>query len=167
MSTPHECHTLYFNPRSPRGLRQSSAFMALQQRVISIHAAQEGCDCATLTVLPASIDFNPRSPRGLRLKIISVDGSRWLFQSTQPKRAATKVIIKTQQNKERFQSTQPKRAATNFSKWMPKGYNNFNPRSPRGLRPKHSNQCQCHHNISIHAAQEGCDKNHKANTAQG
>ena len=35
---------------------------------ISIHAAQEGCDCLLLPRAVIAMDFNPRSPRGLRQK---------------------------------------------------------------------------------------------------
>ena len=34
----------YFNPRSPRGLRQMTAREVMERQQISIHAAQEGCD---------------------------------------------------------------------------------------------------------------------------
>ena len=56
-----------FNPRSPRGLRQAAQMLQ------------------TLLVL----DFNPRSPRGLRLIVQTFDELWTIFQSTQPKRAAT------------------------------------------------------------------------------
>ena len=80
---------------------------------ISIHAAQEGCD-AVAGQLPDRIkNFNPRSPRGLRRLY-------WLYCFY------VKIL---------FQSTQPKRAATNLG--------NF----------------KCYiFVISIHAAQEGCDR---------
>ena len=125
--------------------------------VISIHAAQEGCDVKAQSYL----------------QFLSV------FQSTQPKRAATLLpvhgvltII--------FQSTQPKRAATNDIAEYDSSPNNFNPRSPRGLRPAVLISCIVFiikfqstqpkraatevnefykklDKISIHAAQEGCD----------
>ena len=56
-----------FQSTQPKRAATSSAFMALQQRVISIHAAQEGCDQHNT---PAA-------------------GKMVKFQSTQPKRAAT------------------------------------------------------------------------------
>ena len=102
----------YFNPRSPRGLRPSTQLLRQRQ----------------------ATHFNPSSPRGLRpcspTIIICVD----LFQSTQPKRAATvinpaytlqsfisihaaqegcdKIVTNCSHISLRFQSTQPKRAAT-------------------------------------------------------
>ena len=58
---------LYFNPRSPRGLRQMCIYSAVVTRG----------------------DFNPRSPRGLRLSASAYRNGSHKFQSTQPKRAAT------------------------------------------------------------------------------
>ena len=62
------------------------------------------------------------------------DGLEHLFQSTQPKRAATGSRTKGKGVRTIFQSTQPKRAATE---------------SEKDLETKIT--------ISIHAAQEGCD----------
>ena len=83
----------------------------LWAEIISIHAAQEGCDRILLASIRPSWNFNPRSPRGLRQKV-------FLF-----------VIMPLV-----FQSTQPKRAATQICKFV-----------------------LCFIQISIHAAQEGCD----------
>ena len=57
----------YFNPRSPRGLRQMYDLTVPHDKFISIHAAQEGCDRF----------------------FVKQQGHRCKFQSTQPKRAAT------------------------------------------------------------------------------
>ena len=126
---------LYFNPRSPRGLRPSAYAGGVIDFGISIHAAQEGCDeCEyynTGTSLSISIHaaqegcdclFKPQCKRTS------------VFQSTQPKRAATLTnwfvvffadisIHAAQEGCDKvyragtgvvfiFQSTQPKRAAT-------------------------------------------------------
>ena len=79
-----------------------------------------------------------------------------LFQSTQPKRAATakaglnlfRVIISIHAAQEGC-DRELKKAVIYLS--------NFNPRSPRGLRPAPSPRCAVILQISIHAAQEGCD----------
>ena len=60
-------NSAYFNPRSPRGLRQEDVTKFTAVKNISIHAAQEGCDYG-----------------GIRREYVCN-----LFQSTQPKRAAT------------------------------------------------------------------------------
>ena len=87
--------SIYFNPRSPRGLRLRTAeeceaalpisIHAAQEGCdyfssasipapakISIHAAQEGCDSVFIRKIPWQAYFNPRSPRGLRLRRISL-----------------------------------------------------------------------------------------------
>ena len=80
-------------------------------------------------------DFNPRSPRGLRLCSSQTKSRKIsLFQSTQPKRAATTNPTLKISLPVLFQSTQPKRAATFSSINSSFNWGNFNPRSPRGLR---------------------------------
>ena len=101
---------------------------------ISIHAAQEGCDRLYRHNVGMSIEF----------------------QSTQPKRAATYTELH-RLCKVIFQSTQPKRAATFIDNNKNGIDDNFNPRSPRGLRHVFLIFVSSIHFISIHAAQEGCD----------
>ena len=59
--------------------------------IISIHAAQEGCDNILRAVTLMLRNFNPRSPRGLRPLTRKHTHFLTIFQSTQPKRAATKL----------------------------------------------------------------------------
>ena len=79
--------------------------------VISIHAAQEGCDRCQWYRYRRYADFNPRSPRGLWQKFMLKVLLLIKFQSTQPKRAVTLVLL-IKINGLVFQSTQPKRAVT-------------------------------------------------------
>ena len=134
-----------FNPRSPRGLRQW-----LRDK----------------TQYPLE-DFNPRSPRGLRPSRKTLSKKWSIFQSTQPKRAATKIKAKYN-HMMIFQSTQPEWAATSnpairlfyllFQSTQPEwaatarlilyalAGTYFNPRSPSGLRqlppPRYSGRCK-------------------------
>ena len=103
---------------------------------ISIHAAQEGCDYSAALYFVHSRHFNPRSPRGLRPLLPRSVIVTALFQSTQPKRAATEIQLVILILFMQFQSTQPKRAAT-----------------------KSAGKQRRRIFISIHAAQEGCDQN--------
>ena len=57
---------LYFNPRSPNGLRPICANTKPNNAYISIHAARMGCDRPWADDGARSNDFNPRSPNGLR-----------------------------------------------------------------------------------------------------
>ena len=119
----------YFNPRSPRGLRQ-------------LFKGIKGC-CG---------NFNPRSPRGLRPKAALEAYASNKFQSTQPKRAATALSMFYQRQRYIsihaaqegcdnlpyradcrgliFQSTQPKRAAT-ITKHTCKYTNRFQSTQPK------------------------------------
>ena len=151
------CQCDDFNPRSPRGLRRDCFAREDTIVKISIHAAQEGCDCSfpikkhplkSISIHAAQEgcdqvlkftnnsqnNFNPRSPRGLRPQAANIEQFQTIFQSTQPKRAATLGFV-INSDQLLFQSTQPKRAATV---------------KVAGVRPIVKI-------ISIHAAQEGCD----------
>ena len=79
-----------------------------------------------------------------------------LFQSTQPKRAATSSIAA-----DRFVRDISIHAAQEGCDWAELccryGAGNFNPRSPRGLRLHAFAMLGKLVQISIHAAQEGCD----------
>ena len=79
-----------FNPRSPRGERQSP------------HLKQ----CLPYT------DFNPRSPRGERQRCGVGIASTTIFQSTLPARGATVLLSVFGSKMVEFQSTLPARGAT-------------------------------------------------------
>ena len=145
-----------FNPRSPRGLRPARKraparkfeFQSTQPKraattrrrrmadkvIISIHAAQEGCDNALERLQEQTEGISIHAAQeGCDRSVGIYAPMSILFQSTQPKRAATtqprvwKVVVI-------FQSTQPKRAATLYIITCTVYCIYFNPRSPRGLR---------------------------------
>ena len=129
-------HFSYFNPRSPRGERQG----------------RRGSPARSTE------DFNPRSPRGERRDVFAAQLAPWKFQSTLPARGATVHGLSGGRTERQFQSTLPARGATAecqvFSSNVdisihapregsdscrhpaPCGCGYFNPRSPRGERPK-------------------------------
>ena len=100
---------------------------------ISIHAARVGCDQHHIRNQICQNYFNPRSPSGLRLDTFRVLESVCRFQSTQPEWAAT-LVRRDHRVNVVFQSTQPEWAATKYAKVCLDYVNNFNPRSPSGLR---------------------------------
>ena len=59
---------------------RDAVFMAL---LISIHAAQEGCDAEKIGSKVSTINFNPRSPRGLRLQCVPLSPA--VFQDFNPR----------------------------------------------------------------------------------
>ena len=103
----------YFNPRSPRGLRHRDfGAVATIVDAISIHAAQEGCDCSCSEhVLPAK-----------------------KFQSTQPKRAATHCQLSIAVAYHHFNPRSPRGLRPCVAHCLSTSRQYFNPRSPRGLR---------------------------------
>ena len=103
---------------------------------ISIHAAQEGCDAKFYLKQITCLHFNPRSPRGLRRGAGAYTTSSNTFQSTQPKRAATRGL--------KYLA-----GALNISIHAAQEGCDFDPYQSRSVA----------HVISIHAAQEGCDLN--------
>ena len=60
-------HPCYFNPRPPRGGRQTTLKGAPEDSYISIHAPREGGDGVSLFLQAGVFYFNPRPPRGGRL----------------------------------------------------------------------------------------------------
>ena len=123
-----------FQFTQPKWAATSKRCFMLMRHVVSIHAAQVGCESHTVRRFTSPTRFNSRSPSGLRLGVPSMVYSKSWFQFTQPKRAATKATSTTPSRRPPFQFTQPKRAAT------------IGACSLRGTR--------C---VSIHAAQASCD----------
>ena len=127
-------YLLDFNPRSPSGLRLTVP-LVMRLTGISIHAARVGCDDKTaaeiLNLRRISIHAAQEGCDGILPPIFIIGG---LFQSTQPKRAATNVAQLLAFTK-KFQSTQPEWAATNALSYF-----------------------MILEIISIHAARVGCDR---------
>ena len=61
---------IYFNPRTPGGVRRKYISFALILYPISIHAPRVGCDCCDLRKNKEYTYFNPRTPGGVRLNIV-------------------------------------------------------------------------------------------------
>ena len=147
----------YFNPRSPRGERRlryvyvscgwtfqstlpsrgatpSMGRRGISNR-ISIHAPLAGSDNSRLSGVPVCGYFNPRSPRGERRDDDLIDLLELQFQSTLPSRgatdAATGVVIGGPI------SIHAPLAGSDVANIPHMRYTkNFNPRSPRGERPR-------------------------------
>ena len=130
----HARRILYFNPRTPRGVRLTLPTARAPQNTISIHAPREGCDVITKFRRSLERDFNPRTPRGVRREVLDngvvVHGNSnpRTPRGVRPRRKGLHWIT------DRFQSTHPARGATAGS-WPTTSPNaNFNPRTPRGVR---------------------------------
>ena len=102
---------------------------------ISIHAPLAGCDHALALNRGLRSYFNPRTPCGVRLITRLGVGQHTGFQSTHPLRGATGDIVQLFAEHFPFQSTHPLRGATRAEKHRPVYDQNFNPRTPCGVRP--------------------------------
>ena len=127
-----------FQSTQPKRAATRDARANVEKLLISIHAAQEGCDTM----------FNPQ----ILMQII--------FQSTQPKRAATAAHWRTLTLMFYFNPRSPRGLRPKCWK-ICRLCCYFNPRSPRGLRRSEVHGGEVSKNISIHAAQEGCDGHHQ------
>ena len=139
-----------------RGATSSSLYILNRYR-ISIHAPREGSDFGAFLLSVLVFDFNPRSPRGERLLGFLRVGFCHYFNPRSPRGERLRLTANTNVFT-RFQSTLPARGATPdvisetlthiISIHAPREGSdltatdiimppeNFNPRSPRGERPK-------------------------------
>ncbi len=177
----HLILTILFQSTQPKRAATFKGVTTCSYCDISIHAAQEGCDPRQIFLMLSAANFNPRSPRGLRLsRFCGTPKSLLLvFQSTQPKRAATRSSMLADGRSKNFNPRSP-RGLRLFPSLFVIFILYFNPRSPRGLRrmvliiihplikfqstqPKRAatawqKERKFLQAISIHAAQEGCDR---------
>ena len=113
---PHQekLHSLYFNPRSPRGERHAGVSIYEEGTAISIHAPLAGSDCQQ-----GGGDA----------------GNKQRFQSTLPSRGATVVqLCKATWAYNNFNPRSPRGERPCCGKQTTRPLAYFNPRSPRGER---------------------------------
>ena len=169
--------------------------------MISIHAPLAGCDVVCGVGCPTPSNFNPRTPCGVRLDVSFI---RAIMSDFNPRTPCGVRLVRTSfilllpvisihaplagcdfllplyQNRQKaFQSTHPLRGATSgkrvhrsvvddFNPRTPCGVRqpsaaedlppgNFNPRTPCGVRLAVAGQSLMHNQISIHAPLAGCD----------
>ena len=104
-------------------------------RPISIHAPREGCDSNFAITLPPPLpDFNPRTPRGVRPVARTQRPGPNIFQSTHPARGAT-VGRLLRELVPVISIHAPREGCDQRRPLHPFGDADFNPRTPRGVRP--------------------------------
>ena len=124
-----------FQSTPPARAATSAPITSFPWPMVSIHAAREGGDGSA-----------PETT-----------ARRWTFQSTPPARAATLLSGPSVTWTNQFQSTPPARAATRQEYSAVPRARGFNPRRPRGRRPRGGRKPRTEHVVSIHAAREGGD----------
>ena len=147
---------LYFNPRTPCGVRQRKDIRCCLPFLISIHAPLAGCDITPGRRWRPRLDFNPRTPCGVRQRIrlcvsianlISIHAPlagcdrvlrglfllHLLFQSTHPLRGATQRQHR-QKRRYRISIHAPLAGCDQVQKRRQYSSTYFNPRTPCGVR---------------------------------
>ena len=106
-----------------------------KEQYISIHAPREGCDSTGMAFLEGELEFQSRHPaRGATL-FSEVTGAKSLFQSTHPARGATGDLVFF--NFSANISIHALREGCDVrGNCTVKCRRDFNPRTPRGVRPK-------------------------------
>ena len=128
---PSQCH---FNPRTPRGVRRLRLSVSTSLKK----------------------DFNPRTPRGVRRPFLVVITIAMQFQSTHPARGATH-ISRLNQLLNKISIHAPREGCDRHRPCIHERAGDFNPRTPRGVRPLQLVRVVLERGISIHAPREGCD----------
>ena len=126
-----------FNPRSPRGERHYSYHVDTPTFFISIHAPREGSDCL---ISPGVLGRQPfQSTLPARGATYFCDHLRapFPFQSTLPARGAT-LAGKPFAYYELISIHAPREGSDLLREGRTNKERNFNPRSPRGERPRWS-----------------------------
>ena len=141
-SLPQRRPQTYFNPRSPRGERQSATGQAVERPRISTLAPREGSDIFSSFLgrvfsefqpsLPARgatgwrnmsphswTNFNPRSPRGERHGFIPSAGGANGFQPSLPARGATQRPL-CSFDPGRISTLAPREGSDNYLNQMPR-----------------------------------------------
>ena len=101
----------YFNPRTPRGVRRLALQTVSPYSIISIHAPREGCDKIEIVCFLLMLEF----------------------QSTHPARGATYSYVSINY-RANISIHAPREGCDVIAKGEAHDQNDFNPRTPRGVR---------------------------------
>ncbi len=125
----------HFNPRLPRGRRQRTP-LPVRGKADFNPRLPRGRRRSVFNTTCSTGHFNPRLPRGRRRAKILILTSAVQFQSTPPSREATRAHQDMFLYLIQFQSTPPSREATICAVAFTAALIDFNPRLPRGRRPR-------------------------------
>ena len=123
-----------FNPRTPCGVRPDLLVAIGITWDISIHAPRAGCDCDDAPDKPTD-DISIHAPRA----------------------GCDDTTSAKEVGHYKFQSTHPVRGATRYCRNQIDRMQNFNPRTPCGVRRGRWHRGPSPARISIHAPRAGCD----------
>ena len=142
----------------PRGVRHLFEHGHQLRQIISTHAPREGCDRSNSSVFSWRASFQSTHPaRGATPGRREGNKSELIFQSTHPARGATPHVGQ-RPVQQAISIHAPREGCDRLYLMALFGtYNNFNPRTPRGVRRPRRMVQNRHGAISIHAPREGCD----------
>ena len=135
MAKANKIEIANFNPRAPRGARQPL------QRILHLYRyfnprAPRGARPDTFLRMELISYFNPRAPRGARLDRYAAGLCPVLISIHVPREGhdlSPETVLRVL---DVFQSTCPARGTTFYPRVHHGGSPDFNPRAPRGARPK-------------------------------
>ena len=184
MHASSPCSRSYFNPRPPRGERLTAAHVLKPCYMISIHALREESDVGLR--IPTSFVYKFQSTPSARRATSRPPrpySVTFVFQSTPSARRATDVeardlhrvdisihalreesdthSTRSSATPSLFQSTPSARRATSRKTARAGATHDFNPRPPRGERPRPQRADTQRLQISIHALREESDGCHR------
>ena len=113
-------------------LRKSKSQTLL--KTISIHAPLTGCDYGHFHLDEKFENFNPRTPYGMRQGMWSVCTQPMFISIHAPLTGCDIVYLAMKTERLIFQSTHPLRDATRYKGNRESKHQNFNPRTPYGMR---------------------------------
>ena len=146
----------YFNPRLPRGRRQSDRYNRMRFNRISIHASLAGGDGRGTPGKADHPHFNPRLPRGRRRRSSARTGSSAHFNPRLPR--GRRLRGHGLPHRAAGISIHASLAGGDTGAHFQSAYSrHFNPRLPRGRRPETSWLTGITSMISIHASLAGGD----------
>ena len=125
-----------FNPRAPRGARLSAHTGSQAAGDFNPRAPRGARRQAVTGHVQISKYFNPRAPRGARLHSIPPPPACQLISIHVPREGHDRSLSCFTPHQQQFQSTCPARGTTKPNCGFAMSYMNFNPRAPRGARPR-------------------------------
>ena len=170
------CH-IFQSTHPLRGATREDALFAIR-KAISIHAPLAGCDFRKARFRPRGEYFNPRTPCGVRHETVRIIISARLFQSTHPLRGATTLrsceaikilisihaplagcdrIFQIPYSFSLISIHAPLAGCDVICDANATTVDNFNPRTPCGVRLDALVSSKTADVISIHAPLAGCD----------
>ena len=131
-----DCSCNYnFNPRTPRGVRRlAEEEHKTSAEFQSTHPAR-GATCDHRPGHDTTYHFNPRTPRGVRRMAAQILRGFSIISIHTPREGCDRLGCCDKIPCLPFQSTHPARGATGLPVHQYRHTANFNPRTPRGVRP--------------------------------